>query len=97
MKKFILTSLLLLLSLMATAFAQEKYDLRLNLTKGQTFTYQLVENSPITMSVMGQQMEMKQSQTVTYTYTVLDTKEGQYLLQINVCKPIQARRVKRWI
>ncbi|GEM_PF-2025825 len=84
MKKFILTSLLLLLSLMATAFAQEKYDLRLNLTKGQTFTYQLVENSPITMSVMGQQMEMKQSQTVTYTYTVLDTKEGQYLLQINV-------------
>ena len=37
MKKLILSTLLLL-GVMTSVFAQEKYDLRLNLKKGQTFT-----------------------------------------------------------
>ena len=40
MKKLILSTLLLL-GVMTSVFAQEKYDLRLNLKKGQTFTYQV--------------------------------------------------------
>ena len=83
MKKLILSTLLLL-GVMTSVFAQEKYDLRLNLKKGQTFTYQVTANNPMTISMMGQQMEMKQTQTITYTYKVLDVKDGNYLMEINV-------------
>ena len=83
MKKLILSTLLLL-GVMTSVFAQEKYDLRLNLEKGQTFTYQVTANNPMTISMMGQQMEMKQTQTVTYTYKVLDVKDGNYLMEINI-------------
>ena len=83
MKKLILSTLLLL-GVMTSVFAQEKYDLRLNLKKGQTFTYQLTANNPMTISMMGQQMEMKQTQTITYTYKVQDIKDGNYLMEINI-------------
>ena len=83
MKKFILHTLLLL-GVMTSVFAQEKYDIRLNLKKGQTFTYQVTANNPMTISMMGQQMEMKQTQTITYTYKVLDVKDGNYLMEINI-------------
>lgn len=83
MKKLILSTLLLL-GVMTSVFAQEKYDLRLNLKKGQTFTYQLTANNPMTISMMGQQMEMKQTQTITYTYKVQDVKDGNYLMEINI-------------
>lgn len=83
MKKLILSTLLLL-GVMTSVFAQEKYDLRLNLKKGQTFTYQMTLNNPMTISVMGQQMEIKQNQTITYTYKVLDVKDGNYLMEYNI-------------
>lgn len=83
MKKLILSTLLLL-GVMTSVFAQEKYDLRLNLEKGQTFTYQMTLNNPMTISVMGQQMEIKQNQTITYTYKVLDVKDGNYLMEYNI-------------
>ena len=83
MKKLILSTLLLL-GVMTSVFAQEKYDLRLNLKKGQTFTYQVMANNPMTISMMGQQMEIKQNQTITYTYKVLDVKDGNYLMEINI-------------
>ena len=83
MKKLILSTLLLL-GVMTSVFAQEKYDLRLNLEKGQTFTYQVTANNPMTISMMGQQMEIKQNQTITYTYKVLDIKDGNYLMEINI-------------
>ena len=83
MKKFILHTLLLL-GVMTSVFAQEKYDVRLNLKKGQTFTYQLTLNYPMIISMMGQQMEIKQAQTLTYTYKVLDVKDGNYLMEINL-------------
>ena len=83
MKKFILHTLLLL-GVMTSVFAQEKYDLRLNLEKGQTFTYQMTLNYPMTISMMGQQMEIKQAQTLTYTYKVLDVKDGNYLMEITL-------------
>lgn len=83
MKKLILSTLLLL-GVMTSVFAQEKYDLRLNLKKGQTFTYQVTANNPMTISMMGQQMEMKQTQTITYTYKVQDIKDGNYLMEINI-------------
>ena len=83
MKKFILHTLLLF-GVMTSVFAQEKYDLRLNLEKGQTFTYQMTLNNPMTISVMGQQMELKQNQTITYTYKVLDVKDGNYLMEYNI-------------
>ena len=83
MKKFILHTLLLL-GVMTSVFAQEKYDLRLNLEKGQTFTYQLTINYPMTISMMGQQMEIKQNQTITYTCKVLDVKDGNYLMEANL-------------
>ncbi|WP_462136058.1 hypothetical protein [Porphyromonas uenonis] len=83
MKKFILHTLLLL-GVMTSVFAQEKYDIRLNLKKGQTFTYQLTLNYPMIISMMGQQMEIKQAQTLTYTYKVLDVKDGNYLMEINL-------------
>ena len=83
MKKLILSTLLLL-GVMTSVFAQEKYDLRLNLKKGQTFTYQVTANNPMTISMMGQQMEIKQNQTVTYTYKVQDVKDGNYLMEINI-------------
>ena len=83
MKKLILSTLLLL-GVMTSVFAQEKYDLRLNLEKGQTFTYQVTANNPMTISMMGQQMELKQAQTVTYTYKVLDVKDGNYLMESNI-------------
>lgn len=82
MKKFILYTLLL--GVMTSVFAQEKYDLRLNLEKGQTFTYQMTLNYPMTISVMGQQMEIKQAQTINYTNKVLDVKDGNYLMEINI-------------
>ena len=82
MKKFILYTLLL--GVMTSLFAQEKYDLRLNLEKGQTFTYQMTLNYPMTISVMGQQMEIKQAQTINYTNKVLDVKDGNYLMEINI-------------
>ena len=63
MKKLILSTLLLL-GVMTSVFAQEKYDLRLNLKKGQTFTYQVTANNPMTFSMMGQQVELKQAQTI---------------------------------
>ena len=83
MKKFILHTLLLL-GVMTSVFAQEKYDIRLNLEKGQTFTYQLTLNNPMIISMMGQQMEVKQTQTITYTYRVLDVKDGNYLMEFNL-------------
>lgn len=83
MKKLILFTLLLL-GVMTSVFAQEKYDLRLNLEKGQIFTYQVTANNPMTISMMGQQMEIKQSQTITYTYKVLDVKDGNYLMEVNI-------------
>ena len=83
MKKFILHTLLLL-GVMTSVFAQEKYDLRLNLEKGQTFTYQMTLNYPMIISMMGQQMEIKQAQTLTYTYKVLDVKDGNYLMETNI-------------
>ena len=83
MKKFILHTLLLL-GVMTSVFAQEKYDLRLNLKKGQTFTYQVTLNNPMTISMMGQQMEIKQNQTITYTCKVLDVKDGNYLMETNL-------------
>ena len=83
MKKFILHTLLLL-GVMTFVFAQEKYDVRLNLEKGQTFTYQMTLNYPMTISVMGQQMEIKQNQTISYTYKVLDVKDGNYLMETNI-------------
>lgn len=83
MKKLILSTLLLL-GVMTSVFAQEKYDLRLNIKKGQTFTYQMTLNNPMTISVMGQQMEIKQNQTITYTYKVLDVKDGNYLMEYNI-------------
>ena len=83
MKKFILHTLLLL-GVMTSVFAQEKYDVRLNLEKGQTFTYQMTLNYPMIISMMGQQMEIKQAQTLTYTYKVLDVKDGNYLMEINL-------------
>ncbi|MBL6452706.1 MAG: hypothetical protein JNG44_03285 [Porphyromonas sp.] len=83
MKKLILSTLLLL-GVMTSVFAQEKYDIRLNLEKGQTFTYQVTANNPMTISMMGQQMEIKQAQTVTYTYKVLDVKDGNYLMESNI-------------
>ena len=83
MKKFILHTLLLF-GVMTSVFAQEKYDLRLNLEKGQTFTYQVTLNYPMTISMMGQQMEIKQNQTITYTCKVLDVKDGNYLMETNL-------------
>ncbi len=83
MKKLILSTLLLL-GVMTTVFAQEKYDIRLNLKKGQTFTYQVTLNNPMTFSMMGQQVELKQAQTINYTYKVLDIKDGNYLMEINI-------------
>lgn len=83
MKKLILSTLLLL-GVMTSVFAQEKYDIRLNLKKGQTFTYQGTANNPMTISMMGQQIELKQTQTVTYTYKVLDVKDGNYLMELNI-------------
>ena len=83
MKKLILSTLLLL-GVMTSVFAQEKYDIRLNLEKGQTFTYQVTANNPMTISMMGQQMEIKQAQTITYTYKVQDVKDGNYLMEINI-------------
>ena len=83
MKKLILSTLLLL-GVMTSVFAQEKYDLRLNLKKGQTFTYQVTANNPMTISMMGQQVELKQAQTINYTYKVLDIKDGNYLMEINI-------------
>lgn len=83
MKKLILSTLLLL-GVMTSVFAQEKYDLRLNLKKGQTFTYQGTANNPMTISMMGQQIELKQTQTVTYTYKVLDVKDGNFLMEVNI-------------
>ena len=83
MKKFILHTLLLL-GVMTSVFAQEKYDIRLNLKKGQTFTYQVTLNNPMTISMMGQQMEIKQNQTITYTCKVLDIKDGNYLMETNI-------------
>ena len=83
MKKLILHTLLLL-GVMTSVFAQEKYDLRLNLKKGQTFTYQMTLNYPMTISVMGQQMEIKQAQTINYTNKVLDVKDGNYLMETNI-------------
>ena len=83
MKKFILYTLLLL-CVMTSVFAHEKYDLRLNLEKGQTFTYQMTLTYPMTISVMGQQMEIKQNQTINYTYKVLDVKDGNYQMEINI-------------
>lgn len=83
MKKLILSTLLLL-GVMTSVFAQEKYDLRLNLKKGQTFTYQMTLNYPMTISMMGQQMEIKQNQTITYTCKVLDVKDGNYLMETNI-------------
>ena len=83
MKKFILHTLLLL-GVMTSVFAQEKYDIRLNLEKGQTFTYQVTANNPMTISMMGQQMDIKQAQTISYTYKVLDIKDGNYLMEINI-------------
>ena len=83
MKKLILSTLLLL-GVMTSVFAQEKYDLRLNLKKGQTFTYQMTLNYPMTISVMGQQMEIKQAQTINYTNKVLDVKDGNYLMETNI-------------
>ena len=83
MKKFILHTLLLL-GVMTSVFAQEKYDVRLNLEKGQTFTYQLTINNPMTFSMMGQQMEIKQNQTITYTCKVLDVKDGNYQMETNI-------------
>ena len=83
MKKFILHTLLLL-GVMTSVFAQEKYDIRLNLEKGQTFTYQMTINNPMTISMMGQQMEIKQNQTITYTCKVLDIKDGNYLMETNI-------------
>ena len=83
MKKLILSTLLLL-GVMTSVFAQEKYDLRLNLKKGQTFTYQVTLNNPMTISMMGQQMEIKQNQTINYTYKVLDVKDGNYQMEINI-------------
>lgn len=83
MKKLILSTLLLL-GVMTSVFAQEKYDLRLNLKKGQTFTYQVTANNPMTFSMMGQQVELKQAQTINYTYKVLDIKDGNYLMEINI-------------
>lgn len=83
MKKLILSTLLLL-GVMTSIFAQEKYDLRLNLKKGQTFTYQVTLNNPMTISMMGQQMEIKQNQTINYTYKVLDVKDGNYQMEINI-------------
>ena len=83
MKKLILSTLLLL-GVMTSVFAQEKYDLRLNLKKGQTFTYQMTLNYPMTFSMMGQQMELKQNQTITYTCKVLDVKDGNYLMETNI-------------
>ena len=83
MKKFILHTLLLL-GVMTSVFAQEKYDIRLNLEKGQTFTYQMTLNYPMIISMMGQQMEIKQAQTLTYTYKVLDVKDGNYLMEITL-------------
>ena len=83
MKKLILSTLLLL-GVMTSVFAQEKYDIRLNLEKGQTFTYQVTANNPMTISMMGQQMDIKQAQTISYTYKVLDIKDGNYLMEINI-------------
>ena len=83
MKKLILHTLLLL-GVMTSVFAQEKYDIRLNLEKGQTFTYQMTINNPMTISMMGQQMEIKQNQTITYTCKVLDIKDGNYLMETNI-------------
>ena len=83
MKKLILSTLLLL-GVMTSVFAQEKYDIRLNLKKGQTFTYQVTLNNPMTISIMGQQMEIKQNQTINYTYKVLDVKDGNYQMEINI-------------
>ena len=83
MKKLILSTLLLL-GVMTSVFAQEKYDLRLNLKKGQTFTYQVTLNNPMTISMMGQKMEIKQNQTINYTYKVLDVKDGNYLMEFNI-------------
>ncbi|WP_299366095.1 hypothetical protein [uncultured Porphyromonas sp.] len=83
MKKLILSTLLLL-GVMTSVFAQEKYDIRLNLKKGQTFTYQVTANNPMTISMMGQQMDIKQAQTISYTYKVLDIKDGNYLMEINI-------------
>ena len=83
MKKLILSTLLLL-GVITSVFAQEKYDLRLNLKKGQTFTYQVTANNPMTFSMMGQQVELKQAQTINYTYKVLDIKDGNYLMEINI-------------
>ena len=83
MKKLILSTLLLL-GVMTSVFAQEKYDLRLNLKKGQTFTYQVTLNNPMIISMMGQQMEIKQNQTINYTYKVLDVKDGNYQMEINI-------------
>ena len=83
MKKLILSTLLLL-GVMTSVFAQEKYDLRLNLKKGQTFTYQVTLNNPMTISMMGQKMEIKQNQTINYTYKVLDVKDGNYQMEINI-------------
>ena len=82
MKKFILHTLLLL-GVMTSVFAQEKYDIRLNLEKGQTFTYQVTYNTPTMISMKGQQVEIKQNQTITYTCKVLDVKDGNYLMENN--------------
>ena len=83
MKKFILHTLLLL-GVMTSVFAQEKYDIRLNLKKGQTFIYQVTYNTPTMISMKGQQVEIKQNQTINYTYKVLDVKDGNYLMEINI-------------
>lgn len=83
MRKAILSALLLV-GVCAAAFAQTEFDLRLNLKKGDKYTYSVNNNSPTVMSAMGQTFEIKQNQTITYTFTVLDKKDGQYLIQINL-------------
>lgn len=73
---------LLALSVVASAYAQEKYLLQYKFQKGKTYRYRVVSNNDITQEMQGQEMKMTNMTTTIARLVTDNVLEGGSMIMI---------------
>lgn len=80
--KRLIYSTALFFGLLLSLAAQQQYDIKLQLHKGEQYAYKSTMNLPMKMTMMGQDIDITTIADYYYTTTVVDQKPGAYLLSI---------------
>ncbi|HVK97014.1 MAG TPA: DUF6263 family protein [Flavisolibacter sp.] len=86
MKKNKLASILFILILAGCNNSSKTIDLKLNLTKGSTYTYSMLMDMNMSQKMMGQEMSMKNAIGFDYVFDVINDSAGWKLIDATISR-----------